>query len=146
MVILRSTNGLAVDSTFNPNRPVRGKKSLPTFPTEVLVFVPLNLAAGGLDGPGIGLIEPPTAQTAFGTTRGLGLCCETPIEALLGEFFGDSIANFIGGQLHLIERLPGAVGILCGSEKIRQFFQELISPRLHPSVHALPQSAKTDAN
>jgi hypothetical protein len=146
MVILRSTNGLAVDSTFNPNRPVRGKKSLPTFPTEVLVFVPLNLAAGGLDGPGIGLIAATAALIAFGTTRGLGLSCETPIEALLGEFFGDSIANFIGGQLHLIERLPGAVGILCRSEKIRQFFQELMSPCLRLSVHALPQSAKTDAN
>jgi len=77
---------------------------------------------------GSGLIEPTAALIAFGKTRGLGLSCEPSIEALSGQPFGDSIAKIIGGQLHLIERLPRAVGILCRSEKTRQFFRELLSP------------------
>jgi hypothetical protein len=143
---LHSTKGLAVDSTLNPNRPVRGKKSLPTFPTEVLVFVPLHLASRGLNDPGVRLVAPTAGLIAFGTTQGLGLTGATSIEALLGQPLGDTITNFIGGQLHLIEGLPGAVGILGRREKFGQFFQELISPPLCLSVHALPQFARTVAD
>jgi hypothetical protein len=142
-VIFLSTKGLALDSTLSPKRAVRGKKSLPTFPTEEFVFVPLDLTACGLDDVGIGLWEPATGLVAPGTSWGGQLVLERSVEAFLSEHRGEAITDFIGGQFHLIKGLPGPILVLGRSEKIGQFFHQFASSSLLLSVHALLHLART---
>jgi hypothetical protein len=146
IVILRSTNGLAVDSTLNPNRPVSGKKRLPTFATEVLVFVPLDLASCSLNHTRIRLIVSASRLITLGTLRGLVFAINALVNASLGQQIRELITERDGVQLDLIKGLEGPILVFRTGQKIRRLLQQQPRLCLLISIHAVLQFAKTCAN